>query len=133
MGGMKKVLSGFTALATIASVTVPAVAQADDVTVGVLVPLTGELGEFGKIVAGSVELGVKQVNDAGGTKCGMLRTVIADTAGSAEQAIREATKMIDTEGAVALLGPTSGAMGALVDLAKRKETVVMSPLSLIPL
>ena len=33
-------------------------AQADEVTIGILVPLTGELVEFGKIVAGGVELGV---------------------------------------------------------------------------
>jgi ABC-type branched-chain amino acid transport systems, periplasmic component len=123
---LKKSISGVSALALAATLTAPAFAQ-DDVTIGVLVPLTGELGEFGKIVADAVELGVAQVNDAGGTKCGTLRTVIADTAGSAEQAIREASKMIDTEGAVAILGPTSGAMVALVDLAKRKMTPLISP------
>lgn len=102
-------------------------AMAQDVTVGVLVPLTGELGEFGKIVAGSVELGVSQINAAGGTKCGNLRFVVADTGGSPETAIREATKMIESEGAVAILGPTSGEMVALVDLARRTKTVLMSP------
>ncbi|MCV2866306.1 ABC transporter substrate-binding protein [Defluviimonas sp. WL0075] len=98
-----------------------------DVTIGVLVPLTGELGEFGKIVAGAVELGVAEVNAAGGTKCGNLRTVVADTGGNPEVGIREATKMIESEGAVAVVGPTSGVMVALVDLAKRTKTVIMSP------
>ena len=102
-------------------------ARAEDVTIGVLVPLTGELGEFGKIVAGAVELGVAEVNAAGGTKCGNLRTVIADTGGNPEVGIREATKMIESEGAVAVVGPTSGVMVALVDLAKRTKTVIMSP------
>ncbi|RAI01699.1 hypothetical protein DLJ53_09815 [Acuticoccus sediminis] len=98
-----------------------------DVTVGVLVPLTGELGEFGEIVASAVELGVKEINAAGGTKCGPLRTVIADTGGDPNVGVREATRMIESEGAVAILGPTSGVMVALVDLAKRREVVVMSP------
>lgn len=40
----------------------PLAAQAEEVTIGILVPLTGELGEFGKIVAGGVELGVAEVN-----------------------------------------------------------------------
>ena len=102
-------------------------ASAQDVTIGVLVPLTGELGEFGKIVAGAVELGVAEVNAAGGTKCGNLRTVVADTGGNPEVGIREATKMIEGEGAVAVVGPTSGVMVALVDLAKRTKTVIMSP------
>ena len=102
-------------------------ASAQEVTVGVLVPLTGELGEFGKIVANAIQLGVAEINAAGGTSCGDIRTVIADTGGSPETGIREASKMIESEGAVAVLGPTSGVMVALVDLAKRSKTVIMSP------
>ncbi|PHS05885.1 MAG: hypothetical protein COA78_14960 [Blastopirellula sp.] len=102
-------------------------ASAKEVTIGVLVPLTGELGKFGEIVANSIKLGVNQINAAGGTSCGKIRTVVADTGGNPEVGIREATKMIDSEGAVAVLGPTSSVMVALVDLAKRKKTVVMSP------
>lgn len=102
-------------------------ASAEDVTVGVLVPLTGELGEFGKIVANAVELGAAEINAAGGTSCGTIRTVVADTGGNPEHGIREASKMIESEGAVAILGPTSGVMVALVDLAKRTKTVIMSP------
>ncbi|SDP75834.1 ABC transporter substrate-binding protein [Desulforhopalus singaporensis] len=97
------------------------------VTVGVLVPLTGELGEFGTVVARSIELGVKQINTAGGTTCGKIRLVTRDTHGNPERGIREATKMIESEGAVAVIGPESGVMVALVDLAKRKKTVIMSP------
>ncbi len=101
--------------------------EAGEVTVGVLVPLTGELGEFGEIVADAIEFGVGEINAAGGTSCGTIRTVIADTGGDAETGIREATNMIESEGAVAILGPTSGVMVALVDLAKREEVVIMSP------
>ena len=101
--------------------------SAQEATVGVLVPLTGELGEFGKIVANAVELGAAEINAAGGTACGPIRLVVADTGGSAETGIREASKMIESEGAVAVLGPTSGVMVALVDLAKRSKTVIMSP------
>jgi ABC-type branched-subunit amino acid transport system substrate-binding protein len=109
------------------ALTVSAFAAQAEVTVGVLVPLTGELGEFGKIVANAVELGVAEINAAGGTSCGNIRTVVADTAGHPEHGIREASKMIESEGAVAIVGPTSGVMVALVDMAKRTETVIMSP------
>ena len=105
----------------------PVTGSADEVTVGVLVPLTGGLGEFGKIVANAGERGAKEINAAGGTSCGNIRTVVADTGGSAETGIREASKMIESEGAVAVLGPTSGVMVALVDLAKRTKTVILSP------
>ena len=102
-------------------------AERGEVTVGVLVPLTGELGEFGAIVADAIEFGVSEINAAGGTRCGDIRTVVADTGGDAETGIREATNMIASDGAVAILGPTSGVMVPLVDLAHREEVVIMSP------
>lgn len=104
-------------------------AAAQEVTLGVLVPLTGELGRFGEIVASGIELAVNQINAAGGTSCGMLRTVLADTKGEPDHAIRVAQKMIDSDGAIAILGPTSGEMVALVDLAKRQKTMLISPLA----
>ncbi|MCY4151180.1 MAG: ABC transporter substrate-binding protein [Aestuariivita sp.] len=114
-------------IASTALVVTSLAAAAEEVTVGVLVPLTGELGEFGKIVAGGVELGANEINAAGGTSCGNIRLVVADTGGNPEVGIREASKMIESENAVAVLGPTSGVMVALVDLAKRTKTVIMSP------
>jgi ABC-type branched-subunit amino acid transport system substrate-binding protein len=119
-------LRNMTAIIAVATIAAPSLAAAE-VTIGVLVPLTGELGEFGAIVAGAVEVAVGEINAAGGTSCGMLRTVIADDGGEPEKGIREATSMIDTEGAVAILGPTSGVMVALVDLAKRRQTPIISP------
>lgn len=115
-----------TSAALCALLSGPAWAQ-DEVTVGVLVPLTGELGEFGEIVANAVELGVEEINAAGGTKCGPIRTVVADTGGDPQVGVREATQMIESEGALAIAGPTSGVMVALVDLAKRNEVVAISP------
>ncbi|SNT73428.1 ABC transporter substrate-binding protein [Paracoccus seriniphilus] len=123
----RKTMTAAAAISTALVSAPPLLAAEDGVTVGVLVPLTGELGEFGKIVADAVQLGVDEVNAAGGTRCGPLSIAVADTGGSAEQAIREANKMIDTEHAVAILGPASGEMVALVDLAKRKKTPMMSP------
>jgi branched-chain amino acid transport system substrate-binding protein/neutral amino acid transport system substrate-binding protein len=117
MKTLKRTMQSINAVMIAGAIIVPSVASAEEVNVGVLVPLTGELGEFGKIVSGAIEIGVKQVNAAGGTSCGMLRTVIADTGGSPEKAIREATNMIENDDAVAILGPTSGPMVALVDLA----------------
>ena len=123
----RRVAAYAASVAMAALVSTGAAAQDKSVTVGILVPLTGELGQFGEIVANAVKLGVDQINEAGGTSCGEIRAVVADTGGNPEVAIREANKMIDSEGAVALLGPASGEMVALVDLAKRKKTVIMSP------
>lgn len=99
----------------------------EGVTVGVLVPLTGELGAFGEIVAGGVELAANQINASGELVCGPINLVVADFGGDPEVGIREATRMIESEGAVAILGPTSETMVALVDLVMDSQVVLMSP------
>ncbi|WP_395015096.1 ABC transporter substrate-binding protein [Dongia sp.] len=104
-------------------------AAAKDITVGVLVPLTGELGRFGEIVASGFDLALDEINAAGGTKCGNLRFVVDDTRGQPDHALRAASKMIDTDKAVAIIGPSSSEMVALVDLAKRKKVVLASSIA----
>ena len=120
-----------TALAAslVLSASVQGASAAVGVTVGVLVPLTGELGQFGEIVAKGIDLAVGEINAAGGTICGPIRTVVADTKGEPDHAIRVATKMIESDGAIAILGPSSGEMVALVDLAKRKKVLLGSSLA----
>lgn len=99
----------------------------EGVALGVLVPLTGELGAFGEIVAGGVELAANEVNGSGGLVCAPLELVVADFGGDPEAGIREATRMIESNGAVAILGPTSETMVALADLAISEQVVLMSP------
>lgn len=101
--------------------------QTEEVTIGVITSLTGELGAYGEIVASGIKVAVDQINAAGGTKCGMIRTIVADGKADPQMGIREATKMIKSQGAVAILGPTSPVIVALVDLAHRTKTVILSP------
>lgn len=117
------------AAASLAPVSTGTQAQDKTVTIGILVPLTGELGRFGEIVASGFDQAVAEINAAGGTSCGKIRTVLNDTKGEPDHAIRMASKMIDTDGAVAIVGPTSGEMVALVDLARRKKVFLGSPLA----
>ena len=117
------------AFSTVLVIAPDRAAAQEGVTVGVLVPLTGELGQFGEIVAKGIDLAATEINAAGGTACGPIRTVVADTKGEPDHAIRAATKMIDSDGAVAILGPSSGEMVALVDLAKRKKVLLGSSLA----
>lgn len=100
---------------------------ADGVKVGVLVPLTGELGAFGEIVAETVELAVAEINATGLNPCGTIELVVADSETNPEVGIREGNRLIESEGVVAILGPTSETMVALVDAAKTSATVLFSP------
>lgn len=102
----------------------------DFVTIGVLAPLTGEIGEFGQIVAEAFELGINEINATGLNTCGEIRLEFADTETNAEVAIREADQLIsNTENLVGFFGPSSGGMVALVDKAHEEELMIVSPYS----
>lgn len=102
----------------------------DFVTIGVLAPLTGEIGEFGQIVAEAFELSVNEINATGLNACGEIRLEFADTETNAEVAIREADQLIaNTENLVGFFGPSSGEMVALVDKAHEEELMLVSPYS----
>lgn len=100
----------------------------DFVTVGVLAPLTGEIGEFGQIVSEAFELGISEINATGLNTCGDIRLQFADTETNPEVAIREADQMIGgAENLVGFFGPSSGEMVALVDTVHEEELVMVSP------
>lgn len=100
----------------------------DTAKVGVLVPLTGELGTFGIPMRKSAELLISQVNQAGGLpNKAKLEPVVEDDGTEAETASRAANRMIGNAGVKAIVGPTSGPMIALAPLAKRAQTPVVSP------
>jgi ABC-type branched-subunit amino acid transport system substrate-binding protein len=106
---------------------VTAAPQGEGVKVGVLVPLTGEEGAFGVIVADAVDLAVKTINATGLNPCGAISLVIADTKTNPQEGIRQGNRLIETENVVAIVGPTSETMVALVDAAETSETVLVSP------
>jgi len=102
--------------------------EGDFVTVGVLAPLTGEIGEFGQIVSEAFELGINEINTTGLNSCGDIRLQFADTETNPEVAIRQADQMIGgAENLVGFFGPSSGEMVALVDTAHEEELVMVSP------
>lgn len=96
-------------------------------TVGILIPLTGELGAFGKPWQKGADIAIAEANATGalpgGTK---LKTVVADDETNPETAVTEARKMISTQDAKAIVGPTSGEMLALEPIAERSKTPIIS-------
>jgi branched-chain amino acid transport system substrate-binding protein len=97
---------------------------------GSLTPLTGELGDFGESWREVTEYGVQVMNDSGALPDGWNVTMVAeDEKTDPEVALRAGRKLIDSDNVSAIVGPTSGPMVALVDLAREKETPVISPAS----
>jgi branched-chain amino acid transport system substrate-binding protein len=110
--------------------TTTVASEGDFVTIGVLAPLTGEIGEFGQIVSEAFEMGIEEINATGLNTCGEIRLQFADTETNAEVAIREGDQLIaSTENLVGFFGPSSGDMVALVDTAHEEQLMLVSPYS----
>jgi branched-chain amino acid transport system substrate-binding protein len=97
------------------------------VTVGLLVDLTGELGSFGKPWQQVMEMARDEIIAEGGLPGdAKLKTVVEDGETDTQASVQAARKMIDAQGASAILGPSSGPMVALAPLAKRSEVTLVS-------
>ncbi|MEX1091695.1 MAG: ABC transporter substrate-binding protein [Acidimicrobiia bacterium] len=96
------------------------------VTIGLLAPLSGELGTFGEIISAGYRAAAEVINDTGLLECGLITFESADSQTDPEVGRQEAERMI-SNGAVAIAGPTSDVMVALVPLAQSEEVVLTSP------
>ncbi len=101
--------------------------SSDEFVVGILAPLTGELGTYGEDHVTVYEMAAKDINDAGLLPGGAkLRLVVEDEGGSAEVAVRAARKLVEVDGADVIIGPTSFAMVALAPIAEANKIPVIS-------
>lgn len=98
----------------------------EGVTIGLLAPLSGELGAFGEIISAGYRAAAEVVNDTGLLECGPITFESADSQTDPEVGRQEAERMI-SGGAVAIAGPTSDVMVALVPLAQSEQVVLTSP------
>jgi branched-chain amino acid transport system substrate-binding protein len=101
-------------------------AEGEGVTIGAVVPLTGELAAVGEPTVEQFEWVVEMVNATGLNPCGDIGLTVRDQ-GDPEDSIRAATQLIRAEGAVAIAGPTSDGSVAIAPLAKSEEVVLFSP------
>lgn len=99
-------------------------AQSKSATIGILVPLTGELGSFGKPWQQAIDLAVEQANRQGGLPA-KLKTVVEDEKTEPQVAVQVARKMIDSQNASTIIGPSSGPIVAVAPIAKRSRVPVI--------
>jgi len=98
----------------------------EGVTIGAIVPLTGELAAVGEPTLEQFEWAVEMINATGLNPCGPISLSVHDQ-GDPEDAIRAATQLINDENVVAIAGTTSDGTVAIAQLAKEERVVVFSP------
>lgn len=98
-------------------------------TLGAVLPLTGELEAAGAAMQAAVEMAVDEVNDQGGVLGADVVLVVEDSGSTAEGAAAASTRLIDGAAVDAMIGPASTRelTGAMLSEALAAERVVCSP------
>ena len=110
-------------------------ASADDINIGVLLGFTGPLEALAPPIAAGAELAIKNIDDQGGTKYGMLKAVRDDsTCADATAAANAADRLINSKHVLAIVGAMcSGAtISAANTAAIPTNTIMISPSSTAP-
>ena len=110
--------------------------SAGPVTIGLMVPLTGDLAQPGGWIEDGVKYGVKQVNASGGIDGSKVILQVVDTAGDPTQTVTAENKLINQDKVQFIIGPIiSQSMTAVLPTETRGDIasigVVGSP-SLTP-
>lgn len=91
-------------IALMAALAVAPAAQACDITVGLVLELTGPAGEYGQAGAKSVEMAFRDLNQAGGVAGCTLKTDTRDSQTQANVAVDAATQLVQVEKVPAIIG-----------------------------
>lgn len=106
------------ALATVLSAT-PMVqqiasSQSEEIAIGALCPLTGAGGSYGPGMVEAIKIAVDEVNSAGGPLDKSFKLFVEDDQTDPDAAVRAATKLIEVNEVVAVLGTWASAVSLAV-------------------
>jgi branched-chain amino acid transport system substrate-binding protein len=104
-----------------------------DIPVGVYGALTGSEAAFGTSTVNGVRIAADEINAAGGILGRKIRLVVEDDQGRAEEAASVVTKLITSDGVVALIGENSSNQSlAAAPIAQASGVPMISPSSTNP-
>ena len=101
---MRNLLLASTLLTAIGAGALPALAADCDITVGVVMELTGPAGEYGQAGAKSVEMAFRDFNDAGGVGGCKLVTDTRDSQSQGNVAVDQATQLVNIKKVPVIIG-----------------------------
>src|SRR6185436_10595602 len=131
---MKKTLLLSTLLAAIGVAATPAMAADCDITIGVVMELTGPAGAYGQAGAKSIEMAFRDFNDAGGVDGCKLVTDTRDSQTQGNVAVDQATQLVNIKKVPVIIGGIISPMSIpmLTSVTAPAGVVQISPASSSP-
>ncbi|MYB02176.1 ABC transporter substrate-binding protein, partial [Candidatus Poribacteria bacterium] len=121
----------FSACERISQITQPATPQvedkSDEITIGVVLPLTGHLAAAGELMKQGFDLALGEINN-GQLGNPQFKFIIEDDASTPEGAVAAFNKLIHEDGVSVIIGPaSSSATEAAFPIAGENQIVAISP------
>jgi len=108
-------------LATATAITLGSAAHAQEMKIGAIVPMTGDLQAYGETTLNGIRLAEKEINAAGGK----LTVVVGDTQTAPQSGVDAAQKLVSIEKVSAMVGALSS--GVTIPIAQSVSAVVGVP------
>jgi branched-chain amino acid transport system substrate-binding protein len=131
---MRKTLLATTLLTALGASALPALAADCDITVGLVMELTGPAGEYGQAGAKAVEMAFRDVNEAGGVDGCKLVTDTRDSQSQGNVAVDQATQLVNIKKVPVVIGGiiSSVSIPILTSVTAPAGVVQVSPASSSP-
>jgi branched-chain amino acid transport system substrate-binding protein len=131
---MKRKLLFTTLVTALGAFAAPALAADCDITIGVVMELTGPAGEYGQAGAKSVEMAFRDFNDAGGVNGCKLVTDTRDSQSQGNVAVDQATQLVNIKKVPVIIGGiiSSISIPILTSVTAPAGVVQVSPASSSP-
>lgn len=101
----------------------PSSSATGEISVGLVVPLTGKLAPAGRAVKNGALMAVEEINQTGGIAGKRLKAVVADTSGTRAGASSAAKTLIEDSGVVALVGGCASSAALAVGFEAEEKQV----------
>ena len=100
--------------------------EACEIKFGLLLSLTGDLGDIARPQLPAEEMAVEEINATGGPLGCKVVVVSEDDESNAQGAVAGAKKLVFTNGAITLIGLNSSGIVALLDFARTNKVPVLT-------
>lgn len=126
---MKKMVKfGFALILVFSMVACNASSNKDEIVIGAIGPYEGEYSVYGLAVRNGIDMAVNEMNENGGVLGKQVKLIAYDSKGDVTEATNSYFKLVDNDGAVAIVGATlSGESIAIGNASQGIGTPILSP------
>ena len=104
----------------------PGTRPAQTVSIGAILPLTGNASVLGAYVQQGIQVAANEVNAAGGINGRMLKVVMGDSKNDPKEGLSVYRKLLDIDHVKAVICSMSSVSSALVPIAENDQTVLFA-------